>query len=57
MTSTSQTVFTRSAAAAHDFVTNPENWTKTLPLFALINPAKIDAHHEAIAREVARPRD
>ena len=30
-TSTSETAFTQSAEAVYDFVTNPQNWTKTYP--------------------------
>jgi hypothetical protein len=31
VTSTSETAFTQSAEAVYDFVTNPQNWTKTYP--------------------------
>ncbi len=31
VTSTSETAFTQSAETVYDFVTNPENWTKTYP--------------------------
>ncbi len=31
VTSTSETAFTQSAETIYDFVTNPENWTKTYP--------------------------
>jgi hypothetical protein len=31
VTSTSETAFTHSAEAVYDFVTNPDNWTKTYP--------------------------
>jgi hypothetical protein len=31
VTSTSETAFTESAETVYDFVTNPENWTKTYP--------------------------
>ena len=31
VTSTSETSFTQSAETVYDFVTNPENWTKTYP--------------------------
>jgi hypothetical protein len=31
VTSTSETAFTRSAETVYDFVTNPDNWTKTYP--------------------------
>jgi hypothetical protein len=34
---TSETAFTQSAETVHDFVTNPENWTKTYPVSARIN--------------------
>ena len=30
-TSTSETAFTQSAETVYDFVTNPQNWTKTYP--------------------------
>ena len=131
VTSTSETAFTQSAETVYDFVTNPENWTKTYPgsahignlpelplkvgntwgdahpddgrtsgrhpaiatrptllqyhftrpgqditlfsrtmtieahkhaplpdeLFQQANPAKIDAYHQAVARELARSSD
>jgi hypothetical protein len=31
VTTTSETAFTQSAETVYDFVTNPENWTKTYP--------------------------
>lgn len=31
MTTTSETAFTQSAETVYDFVTNPQNWTKTYP--------------------------
>lgn len=31
VTSTSETAFTQSAETVYDFVTNPQNWTKTYP--------------------------
>ena len=31
VTATSETAFTQSAETVYDFVTNPENWTKTYP--------------------------
>jgi hypothetical protein len=31
VTSTSETAFTQSAEAVYDFVTDPQNWTKTYP--------------------------
>ncbi len=31
VTATSETAFTQSAEKVYDFVTNPENWTKTYP--------------------------
>lgn len=31
VTASSETAFTQSAEAVYDFVTNPENWTKTYP--------------------------
>jgi hypothetical protein len=31
VTSTSETAFTQSAETVYDFVTNPDNWTKTYP--------------------------
>ncbi|HZE18443.1 MAG TPA: SRPBCC family protein [Mycobacterium sp.] len=31
VTSTSETAFTQSAEAVYDFVTNPQNWTRTYP--------------------------
>ncbi|OBH82438.1 SRPBCC family protein [Mycobacterium scrofulaceum] len=31
VTSTSETAFTQSAETVYDFVTNPENWTRTYP--------------------------
>lgn len=31
VTSTSETAFTQPAETVYDFVTNPENWTKTYP--------------------------
>jgi hypothetical protein len=102
VTSTSESEFTQSAETVYDFVTNPQNWTKTYPgsahigdlegritvscqftrpgqditlfsrtmtieahkhvplpdrLFQQANPAKIDAYHEAVARELARASD
>ncbi|OSC26987.1 hypothetical protein B8W69_15005 [Mycobacterium vulneris] len=59
VSTTSETAFTQSAETVYDFVTNPRNWTKTYPgqLFLQANPAKIDAYHEAVARELARSAD
>ena len=31
VTTSSETAFTQSAETVYDFVTNPENWTKTYP--------------------------
>ncbi len=67
VTTASETAFTHSAETAYDFVTNPENWTKTYPGSAHIgnlpelprrkraaDPARIDAYHEAVARELSK---
>jgi hypothetical protein len=37
VTTTSETAFTQSAETVYDFVTNPQNWTKTYPGSARIN--------------------
>jgi hypothetical protein len=63
VTTSSETAFARPPEILYDFVTNPANWTKTYPgsahitnlpdeLFQQVNPAKIDAYHAAIAREL-----
>jgi hypothetical protein len=91
VTTTSETAFTQSAETVYDFVTNPQNWTKTYPGSAHIgklpplplkvgdtweeadpdgnraqtrpaarsalragNPARIDAYHKAVARELGQ---
>jgi hypothetical protein len=65
VTTSSETAFSRSPEVIYDFVTNPVNWTKTYPtaptsaacqtpdgFLRMVNPANIDAHHAAIAREL-----
>ena len=60
VTTSSETAFARSPEIIYDFVTNPANWTKTYPGSAHItnlpNPAKIDAYHAAIERELQSAR-
>ena len=56
VTSTSETAFTQSAETVSRTMTIEAYKHAPLPdqLFQQANPAKIDAYHEAVARELAQ---